>query len=71
MPSRFVLPLLAAIALVVAAAPLQACPFCGVVGQSLAQRRDDECDRGKQGENKTRGHGGGGSGVDETGTEAC
>ncbi|MFN6191771.1 MAG: hypothetical protein ACK48S_12725 [Planctomycetia bacterium] len=41
MPSRFVLPLLAAIALVVAAAPLQACPFCGVVGQSLAQRRDE------------------------------
>ena len=41
MPSRFFLPLLAAITISVATAPLQACPFCGVVGQSLAQRRDE------------------------------
>lgn len=41
MPPRFLLALSAAIALVAAAAPLEACPFCGVVGQSLAQRRDE------------------------------
>jgi hypothetical protein len=41
MPSRSFLALLAAIAISVAPAPLQACPFCGVVGQSLAQRRDE------------------------------
>lgn len=41
MPPRFFLALLAAIALGVAAAPLEACPFCGVVGQSLSQRRDE------------------------------
>ena len=41
MPSRFFLALLAAITISVATAPLQACPFCGVVGQSLAQRRDE------------------------------
>lgn len=41
MHPRFVLTLLAAILLGALAAPLQACPFCGVVGQSLAQRRDE------------------------------
>lgn len=40
MPPRFCLFLLAALAIGVATAPLRACPFCGVVGQSLAQRRD-------------------------------
>lgn len=41
MPSRSFLILLAAIAIAVAPVPLEACPFCGVVGQSLAQRRDE------------------------------
>jgi hypothetical protein len=41
MPSRSFLTLLAALATAVASAPLQACPFCDVVGQSLAQRRDE------------------------------
>lgn len=40
MPSRSFLTVFAALAISVATAPLQACPFCGVVGQSLAQRRD-------------------------------
>jgi hypothetical protein len=41
MPSRSFFALLAALAIGVAPAPLQACPFCGVVGQSLAERRDE------------------------------
>lgn len=41
MRSRSFLALLATIAIGVATAPLQACPFCGVVGQSLSQRRDE------------------------------
>ena len=41
MSPRSFLPLLAALAISVASAPLQACPFCGVVGQSLAERRDE------------------------------
>lgn len=41
MHSRSFLALLAALAIGVAPTPLQACPFCGVVGQSLAERRDE------------------------------
>jgi hypothetical protein len=41
MHPRSFLTLLAAITISVAPAPLQACPFCGVVGQSLAERRDE------------------------------
>lgn len=40
MHPRLFLTLLATIAIGVATMPLQACPFCGVVGQSLTQRRD-------------------------------